>query len=104
MVDQGSAAGEVGRDIAQVFFGGDDLDAHDRLQKHRAGLLDGLAESVACGKAKGQLVRVDIVGRTVDQSDLHVDQGVAGSSAGLRFLAEASLDRRQEVGWDHARL
>ena len=98
MVDQGAAAGEVGGDAAQVFFGRDDLQPHDRLEKHGAGFLDGFAQGVRGGEAKSQVVGVDVVGRAVDQGDLQVDQGIAGPPSRLGLLAQARLDRRQELG------
>ena len=44
------------------------------------------------------------MGRAVDQRDLQVDQRIAGPAAGLGLLAQARLDRRQELGGDHAPL
>ena len=64
----------------------------------------GLAEGVRCGEAEGQVVGIDVVGVAVDQGDLQVDERIAGAAPGLRLLAQAGLDRRDELGGDHAAL
>src|SRR5262245_6020383 len=104
LVDQGAAAGEVGGDVAQVVFGGHHLELHDRLEKDGSGFLHRPAQGVGGGEAEGEVVGVDVVGVAVDQRDLQVDQGEARPAARLGLLAQAGLDRGDELGGDDAPL
>src|SRR5690606_24854708 len=68
-------------------------DLHDRLQQHRAGLRRALLEAHRAGDLEGHFARIDVVVRTVVQSDLDVDHRIAGDHAVLHGFPDALVDR-----------
>jgi len=69
---------------------------HDRLEERGASLVDGVLEGDLAGELKGDLRAVDLVVGSIGESDLGVDQRVAGEDAGLGGHAHAVLDGRNE--------
>ena len=51
--DHGAPLLQVADEVAEVFLGRDDVELHDRLEQHRAGLSQRLVEGVGGGHAEG---------------------------------------------------
>mmetsp|Transcript_46460 Transcript_46460/g.115235 ORF Transcript_46460/g.115235 Transcript_46460/m.115235 type:complete len:277 (+) Transcript_46460:292-1122(+) len=89
------------RDSAALVLGRHrDLHLHDRLEQHRLPSLDRLLEPSDRRGAEGELTRVDGVRRAVLQDDAHSHHRAACERALLHRLAEAFVDRRDELGRD----
>jgi hypothetical protein len=84
-------------DGARVVVGRHHLDLHDRLEQHRMRLLGRVLERHRAGDLERHLVRVDVVVAAVPQADLHVHHRVAGHDAAFAGLADALLDRLDEL-------
>src|SRR5690606_21225934 len=87
---------QVAHHVTHVVLGGHDLDLHDRLQEHRAGLLEAFLEGHRTGDLERHFVRVDVVERAVDGADLDVNHREAGQDAILHGLLDA-LARGRDV-------
>ncbi len=87
-----ASAGEVAGDRTRVVVGGDHLDPHDGLEQRRRGLLRRVLEGHGARDLEGHLRGVDVVEAAVVQSDLHVDDGIAGQDPAIQGLADALLD------------
>ena len=83
---------QVRDDIAHRLFGCDNLDLHDRFEEHGTGLLGSFLECLDSAKLERQLVGVDRVERTVENSNLEVLYREAGENAVLHSRLEALLD------------
>ena len=70
-LDLAAATVDVAHEVALVFLGRGDFDAHDRLEQNRVGLLHRVLEREDAGHLEREFGRVDLVERTVD--DLHDD-------------------------------
>ena len=80
-LDAGAAGVQVAHDIAHVGFGDGDLHDHDRLEQHRAGIVEGQLEGFAAGDFKGDWLRVDRVFFAVKDGDFHVGDRETGHDA-----------------------
>src|SRR5690606_28851685 len=100
--DLATAARDIADHVAHVVRGGDDLHVHDRLEEHRIATPGALLQRDRPGDLERHLARVDVVVRTVDQLDLHVDHRVAGEDAALHRLLHPLLDRADVLARDHA--
>src|SRR5664279_5079223 len=65
---------QVADDVTHVVFGRDDLDAHQRLQKHRLGHPGGFLHRDGTRDLERHFGRVDLVVGTVDQGQLDAQQ------------------------------
>src|SRR5205823_8608204 len=87
-----ATAVEVTDDLAHELLGNDDLDLHDRLDDHRAGLWNGSLERHRARDLEGHLVRVDLVLRAVHDGGPQVDHRVARDDAVLHGFFDPLLD------------
>src|SRR5215210_6215140 len=92
-LDAPAARVEVAHHVAQVILRRHDLDGHHRLEQLRLRALHGLLEGHRAGDLEGDLARVDVVERAVDQLDSHVHDRVPGEHARLHRLLDAEVDR-----------
>ena len=95
--DHAATARDVTGHVAEELLGRGDDDLHDRLEQHAAGLGNRFAEGEPGSLLEGDLRAVHRVVRAVDQLGLDVDQRVAGGHTTGRGLADADLDRRDEL-------
>src|SRR5947209_4359842 len=100
--DLAAPAVQVAVARAHVLLGRDDLDAHDRFQEHRLGLLYGVLERQRAGDVERALVGVNLVVRAEDELDAYVNQLVAGEEAALHRVVDALLGRLDELARDDA--
>src|SRR5581483_10880260 len=68
------------------------LDLHDRLEQHRARLLQRVAEGLPRADLEGERRRIDIVIGAVDQGDAYVDHREADQHARGQNRLQALLD------------
>mmetsp|Transcript_28719 Transcript_28719/g.71654 ORF Transcript_28719/g.71654 Transcript_28719/m.71654 type:complete len:324 (+) Transcript_28719:552-1523(+) len=101
LADLPPPAVQVAHDVAHVLAGSRHINLHDGLEQLRGALLGGLLESHRAGDLEGHLVAVDVVIAAVEESDAHVDQGVAGDDAVLHLLGDAALDGRDVLLGHH---
>src|SRR5450830_604190 len=87
---------EIANDGASVFRHRHDLDLHDRLEQHRAALLQRLAQGAARADFERQRRRIDVVIAAVDQRHLEIDHREAGEQAGTEHRFETLLDAGDE--------
>src|SRR5690606_10242886 len=100
--DLTTPAGQVAHVFAHVLGRRHDLHIHDRLEQHRIRPLRTLLERDRAGDLERHLARVDLVVRTIDQLDLHVDHRVPGEDAVLHRLLDPLLDGPDVLLRDHA--
>src|SRR5580698_9024438 len=93
---------EVADDVTHVLLGDDDLDLHQGLEDHDAGAPGALLEAEGRCDLERLGARVDLVVAAVGQPAEHVDEREAGDDAAGHRLADALLDRRDELLRDHA--
>jgi hypothetical protein len=89
--------------ICQVFFGGDDLQLHDRFEEDRAGLMDGLAEASEAAKRKAS----SLLSTSWASPSIRVTlRSTRDSRSGrpIWLLAEPGLDGGDVLGGDDAAL
>ena len=101
-LDLTATAVQVADDVAHELLGHRHLDAHDRLEDGRIGLLEGVLDRQRTGDLERHLGRVHVVERAVEQRHLDVDHGVAGVDARLERLADALVDRLDVFARDGA--
>src|SRR3954464_854352 len=94
VLDAAAPRVEVAHHVAEVVLGRDHLDGHDRLEQLRLRALHRFLEGHRAGDLEGDLARVDVVVRAVDELDAHVDDGIPGEHARLHRLLDAEVDRR----------
>ncbi len=74
--DPASAPVKVAHDVPLIFIRGNAFDLHDRFQKDRVASFEGVLHGKNCSQLKRQLVRVDVVIRTVNDLDMEIDHRV----------------------------
>src|SRR5215210_1039420 len=92
-LDAPAARVEVAHHVAEVLLRRDDLDGHHRLEQLRLRALHGFLERDRAGHLEGDLARVDVVERAVDELDPDVDDRIAGQHPRLHRLLDAEVDR-----------
>src|SRR4051812_47529043 len=101
-LDAPAARVQVSHHVAEVVLGRDHLDGHHGLEQLRLRALHRLLEGHRAGDLEGNLARVDVVERAVDQLDADVDDRVAGEDARLHRLLDAEVDRADVLARDLA--
>src|ERR1017187_7443356 len=88
-----AAAVDVADQVALIFLGRRDLDAHDRLEEDRGRLLHRILEGENARHLERELGRIDLVERPVDDADDDIDDRVPGDRAVVAAF-HVSGDRR----------
>src|SRR5690606_34262411 len=96
-----AAAVEIPHHIAHVFFGGNHLHLHDRLQQHGAAKLGQLLCGHGGSDLERHLVGVHIVVGAVIDGSLEAKQRVTSEHAVLHLLCNTFLDGRNVFLGDH---
>jgi hypothetical protein len=91
--DQPATAGQFAGHRTLVLRGNLDLDLHHRLEQHRLGLEEGLAEAVAGANLEGHVRAVDFVIRAVFEDRLDADDREFGDRSLEHRFAKTLLDR-----------
>src|SRR5207249_7750949 len=100
--DAGPLRRQVAHDVAHRVVGDHYVEIHDGLEQHDAGFASRLLEGEAPGELERDVGGVDGVELAVVELRLDVDDGVAGDDSFVERLANAFLDRRDEVVRDRA--
>src|SRR5262245_53119549 len=92
--DLATPAVEIADDVAVVIFRSHHFDFHDRLEQHGPRPHEAFLEADGGCDLERHSARVDIVVRTVEGRNLHVDHGITREHAGLHRLLDALVHRR----------
>ena len=93
---------QVAHDVALIFFRGDVLDLHDRLEQDRLRLLEAVLHRKDRRQLERHFVRVDFVEAAVDDIDLDIDDRIAAEHTVEHGFFDALLDRRDVFLRDRA--
>src|SRR5690625_3054157 len=88
---------DVAHHVTHVLLGGDDLDAHDRLEDDGLALLHDVADTHRGSDLEGHFRRVDLVVGAVVERDLHVDDREAQERPVLHGLFDPLLNCGDEL-------
>ena len=103
-LDPPAAGVDVANDGADEILRHRHFDSHHRLQKHRAGLANGFLECHGTGNFVRHFVGIDIMVAAVVEAHRHIDHREARQNARIERLANALVDRLDELLGDGAAL
>src|SRR5580704_119330 len=92
---------KVADDVAHAFVGTGDVDRHDRFEQDRPRFFEGMLEAHRGGDLEGHIGGIDVVVAAVVDGDLEVDHRESSQVAFDQGIADAFLDRRNELARDY---